>query len=505
MADVGAAFVLLADPFVLGVILGAAVYGLFIGSIPGLTATMAAALLVPFAFFMDPLPAIASIVTMSAMAIFAGDIPGALVRMPGTPASAAYVEDAYRLTRAGHGAQVLGVGMACAAIGGLFGALALMTISPLLAQIALHFTSFEYFWIAVLGLSAAVIISRGSQVKGSIALLIGLLLSTVGIDVTLGLPRFTFGRTDLLAGVDFIAAMIGLFGFSEILRNVTTQGISTGGRSIDMTAFWRTVGSTVWRYKRHLPRGGVIGTFIGGLPGAGADIAAWVTYAATKNTSREGHKFGRGSGHIEPIVAAGSTNNAGLASAYVPTLVFGIPGDTITAILVGVLIMKGLRPGPAIFTEQAPLLYAVFIVFIIANLLLLPLGYLVIRFSGKLLSIPRNALMPVIFAFCVVGAYSVNNAVFDVYTMLAMGVLGFLMERYGFPVAPVVLGIVLGPIVERNFMQAVIATDWNLALFFTRPVSAVLLVLTLLTWLLPILQPVVARRLASRRAKTPTG
>jgi TctA family transporter len=257
--------------------------------------------------------------------------------------------------------------MVGAALGGLIGALALMLAAPLLAEIALRFTSFEYFWVAVLGLSAAVIISRGSQVKGSIALLVGLLLSTVGIDITLGLPRFTFGQTDLLGGIGFIPAMIGLFGFSEILRNVTSRQLAAATGSLDMTGFWPDVGSTMWRYKRHIPRAGAIGTFIGMLPGAGADIAAWVSYAATKNSSREGHKFGRGDGHIEPVVAACSTNNAGLASAYVPTLVFGIPGDTITAILIGVLMMKGLQPGPAIFTDQAPLLYAVFLTFVIAN------------------------------------------------------------------------------------------------------------------------------------------
>jgi putative tricarboxylic transport membrane protein len=257
--------------------------------------------------------------------------------------------------------------------------------------------------------------------------------------------------------------------------------------------------STIWRYKRHIPRGGLIGTGIGMLPGAGADIAAWVSYASAKNSSKEGHKFARGDGHIEPIVAASSTNNAGLASAYVPTLVFGIPGDTITAILIGVLYMKGMQPGSQIFVEQTGLVYAVYLTFLAANIILLPLAYLAIRSSGMLLRIPRNVLMPIILVFCIVGAYAINNNTFDIWVMMAMGLLGFAMERNGFPVAPVVLGIVLGPIVERSFMQSVIATDWDLLRFFTRPISATLMILTLLIWVSPLLKPVVARWWQRRR------
>jgi TctA family transporter len=479
---------LMMDPALWGVILLAGVYGLFIGSIPGLTATMATALLIPFAFFLDPLPAIAAIVTMSAVAIFAGDLPGALVRMPGTPASAAYVEDAYRLTRSGKGATVLGVGMICATIGGLIGVAALMIGAPVLAEVALRFTSFEYFWVSVLGLSAAVVISRGSQVKGTIALLIGVSLSMVGIDIIFGAPRLTFGYADLLSGIHFIPAMIGLFGLSEILRNVTGRRLSAATGRINMTGFFREALATIWKYKRHIPRGGAIGTGIGVLPGAGADIAAWVAYASAKNSSKEGRLFGRGNGHIEPIVAASSTNNAGLASAYVPTLVFGIPGDTITAILIGVLYMKGMQPGSRIFVEQPDLVSAVYLTFAVANLLIIPLAYLAIRASGLLLRIPRNVLMAVIFVFCIVGAYSVRNNTMDIWVMLAMGLLGFALERNGFPVAPVVLGIVLGPIVERTFMQSVIATDWDLLQFFTRPISALLLVMTVTIWFLPVLK-----------------
>lgn len=497
LANLGTAFGMLADGTLLLVILASAVYGLFIGAIPGLTATLATALLVPFTFFLEPLPAIASIITMSAMAIFAGDIPAALVRMPGTPASAAYTEDAYRLTQSGRGALALGVGLVGSVVGGVFGAVVLIAAAPALADFALRFTSYEYFWVAVLGLTASVIISQGSQVKGAISLLIGLLLSTVGIDVALGYARFTFGETSLLQGISFIPAMIGLFGLSEVLRNVLRPTGPVAAVQLRTRGMFRDTARTLWRYRKGVASGNVIGGAIGALPGAGGDIAAWVSYAATKNASREGHLFGRDKGHIEPIVSAGSANNAALASAYVPSLVFGIPGDTITAILLGVLLVKGVQPGPQLFTEQAPMLYSIYLVFIVANLLLLPLGYLAIRFSGLLLRVPAAVLMPIIVAFSIVGSFAINNGQLEIIVMLLLGILGYLLERTGFPLAPVVLGLVLGPIVEKNFMQSVIKTDWDLTQFLTRPISATLMVVTVLVLAYPLL-----RRVAERFTRT---
>jgi TctA family transporter len=494
VGDLATAFAMLADPTLVVVVLASAVYGLFIGAIPGLSATLATALLVPFVFFLDPLPAIAAVITMSAMAIFAGDLPSALVRMPGTPASAAYTEDAYLQTRAGHGARALGVALLGSVIGGVVGAVVLMVAAPLLAEFALQFTSYEYFWVAVLGLTASVIISAGSQVKGAISLLIGLLLATVGIDIALGYARFTFGSTDLLQGISFIPAMIGLFGLSEVLRNVMRPGGPVRVARLRTQGMFGETLRTLRRYWRRLVSGNVIGSTVGALPGAGGDIAAWVSYAATKNTSRERHLFGKGEGHVEPIVSAGSANNAALASAYVPTLVFGIPGDTITAILLGVLLVQGVQPGPELFANDAPLLYGVYLIFIIANLLLVPLGYLAIKGSSWLLRVPGSVLMPVIVAFCVVGSFSINNGYLEIVIMLALGVLGYLLERGGFPLAPVVLGLVLGPIVEKNFMQSVIKTNWDLTQFLTRPVSAALVLLTALVLAYPLLRGLVRRR-----------
>jgi putative tricarboxylic transport membrane protein len=475
--------VLLMAPKVLLIICLSSLYGLFVGAMPGLTATMAAALLIPFTFFMDPVPALVSIVTMSAMAIFAGDIPAALVRIPGTPSSAAYTQDSFELTKQGKAELVLGVDVVFSAIGGLMGAVILMTSAPLLAEVAMKFSSIEYFWLAALGLSATVMVSRGSQVKGALSMVLGLFLSTVGVDITLGYPRFTFGSIELLNGVDFIPAMIGVFGVSEVLRNVLQGEMSFPITRVKAGRIFTGMWGMIRRYKLNILRSGLLGTFIGILPGAGADIAAWLAYAVSKKCSKEPEKYGTGS--IEAIVDSGTANNSCLAGDWVPALVFGIPGDSITAIVIGVLFMKGLRPGPMIFERNPEIVYAVYFSFIVANILMIPFGYLAIKASARMLRVPKNILMPAILMFCIIGSFAINNTVFDIGTMLVMGVAGYFLETAGYPVAPIVLGLVLGPILEQNFMTSMIKLDWDLPLFFSRPIGAVLGGITVLIWFFP--------------------
>ncbi len=476
---------LIVKPYVIFVILMSALYGLFVGAIPGLTATMATALLVPVTFFMDPVPALAAIVTMEAMAIFAGDIPGALVRIPGTPSSAAYVDESYALTQQGKAGFVLGTDVTVAAIGGFIGALILINLAPLLAEVAMRFTSFEYFWLACIGLSCAVLVTKGSLIKGMVSLLIGLFMTTVGVDITLGYPRFTFGVTDFLNGFSFIPAMIGMFGVSEVMRNVSGDAVRITAEAVKPGRIFAGVGKTLRRYKLNVARSGLVGTFVGILPGAGADIGAWIAYALSKKFSKTPEKYG--TGHIEGIVDAGTANNAGLGGAWVPALVFGIPGDSITAIVIGVLFMKGLRPGPMIFQERPEVLYAVYIAFILANLILIPLGYLAIKAGSQMLRVPRNLLMPTILMFCIVGSFAINNTTFDVTIMLFTGILAYFMEANGIPVAPAILGLVLGRLVEESFMVSMIKSNWDLTLFFRRPVGAVLGFITIVLWLSPLI------------------
>jgi len=480
MTPLEAALWLVLDPYVLVVILCAALFGLFVGALPGLTATMATALLVPITFFMEPVPAIAAIVTAVAMAIFAGDIPGALLRIPGTPASAAYVEEAYRMTQKGQAELALGTGLVASAIGGLFGAAVLAFSAPALAEFALRFSSFEYFWLACFGLSCAVFISTDQPTKGVVSLLIGLFIATIGIDITMGYPRFSFGNVELMGGVSFIPAMIGMFAISEILRYATTVAGPLEAPAQAIVHIFRGLGRVLWRYKSNLLRGNVIGTAIGVLPGAGADIGAWISYAVAKRFSKERDKFG--TGHVEGLVDAGAANNSGLGGAWVPALVFGIPGDSVTAIVIGVLYMKDMNPGPTVMLHAPELLYAVFITFFVANLLMIPLGYGAIRLSRQILHVPRDVLMPIILLFCIVGAFAINNTVFGVGIILVLGLLAFIMEENGYPIAPAILGIVLGPLVEESFMTSMIKADGSLLGFFERPIAAVLGVITLAIW-----------------------
>jgi TctA family transporter len=492
---------LILKPYVIFVILMSAMYGLFVGSIPGLTATMATALLVPVTFFMDPVPALAAIVTMEAMAIFAGDIPGALVRIPGTPSSAAYVDESYALTQQGKAGFVLGTDVTVAAIGGLMGALILINLAPLLAEVAMRFTSFEYFWLACIGLSCAVLVTKGSLIKGMVSLLIGLFMTTVGVDITLGYPRFTFGVTDFLNGFSFIPAMIGMFGVSEVMRNVSGDAVRVTTEAVRPGKIFAGVGKTLRKYKLNMARSGLVGTFVGILPGAGADIGAWIAYALSKKFSKTPQKYG--TGHIEGIVDAGTANNAGLGGAWVPALVFGIPGDSITAIVIGVLFMKGLRPGPMIFQETPEILYAVYTAFIVANIILIPMGYLAIKAGSQMLRVPRNLLMPTILMFCIVGSFAINNTTFDVSIMLFTGILAYFMEANGIPVAPAILGLVLGRLLEESFMVSMIKSNWDLTVFFRRPVSAVLGLITIVLWISPLMGVLRGRLRARSKGANP--
>lgn len=491
---------MLTDPYVIFVIIISSLYGLFVGAMPGLTATMAAALLIPITFFMDPMPALAAIVTMVAMAVFAGDIPGALVRIPGTPASAAYTQDSYELSKQGQCELVLGVDLVFSIIGGLIGTVILIISAPILAEYAMKFTSFEYFWLATLGLSTSVVVAKATPAKGALALLFGVFLSTIGIDITLGYPRFTFGNVDLLGGINFIPAMIGLFGISEVLRNVMGGELEYPIAKVKTSKIFTGLWSLTKKYKVNVVRSGLIGTVVGILPGAGADIAAWVAYGVAKKFSKKPEKFG--SGAIEPIIDAGTANNSALAGVWVPTLVFGIPGDSVTAIVIGVLYMKGLRPGPMIFMREPGLIYAIYFTFVLANLLMLPFGYLAIKFSSNVLKVPKKFLLPAILTFCTVGSFAINNSLFDVGIMLVLGVIGYLMEENDIPVAPVVLGLVLGPILEKNFMISMIKTEWNVLQFFSRPISAILGGMTVLLWLSPILMSLLKKRMG--RVAQPT-
>jgi TctA family transporter len=416
------------------------------------------------------------------MAIFSGDIPGALLRIPGTPASAAYANEAYQMTIKGQAELALGTCLVFSAIGGLFGTIVLILFSPSLAEFALQFSSFEYFWLMVLGLSAAVFVGSGSTLKASISLVIGLLIACVGMENPAAHPRFTFGLPELMSGIELIPMMVGLFAVSELLRYVTDIAPPPIVVATKIGNIFGGMWGLLKTYPVQLLRGSALGTLIGIQPGAGADMAAWMSYATSKKFSKEPEKFG--TGHVEGIAESGAANNSALAGAWIPAIVFGIPGDSITAIAIGVLYLKNMNPGPTIFINNPQNIYAIFIVFMLANLVMLPLGWLAVKLATRVLNIARNILMPTILVFCIVGAFAVTNSTLGVLLILCFGVIAFVMEENGFPIAPVILGAVLGKMLEENLVTSLIKSDGDMLLFFTRPIAMWLAAATLVivTW-----------------------
>ena len=457
-------------------------YGSLFGAIPGLTATLAVALFIPIAFFLDPVIALPAIIAISSVAIFAGDVGSSIAKIPGTPASAAYAEEIHLLSRQKGPIYSLGISAMGSALGGIIGTILLIFSSTSLARLATQFSSFEYFWIAVLGLTAGIFAAGKAPIKGVVSLFLGILFSTVGVDPTLGYPRFHFGSPDLLSGLNYIVAMIGLFGFSEVLEylykkppNVNEQSIHKSKTS-SIHSFFIAPSLLLLRERWSVLRSSFLGVLVGFLPGAGADVGSWVATSVQKVSAKSSNN------EPDEVIAAGSSsNNAAVASAWIPALSLGLPGDTVTAIVLGVFMMKGITPGPLLFEQSMDLVWSLFITFLIANVVLLPFyGYITARLAAFVIKAPFNILLSIIAGLCVVGAYAINNNPFDIWVMVGMGCIAFLLRRGGFPLAQVVLGMVLGPILEQNFMISAIKSRWSILSFFERPIALILMVLTIL-------------------------
>lgn len=460
-------------------------FGIFVGATPGLTATMAVALIVPITFYVpNPNTSLAMILGVSFTAIFAGDLPGTYLRIPGTPASAAATLDAHQLARQGRGREVMLLDLICSCLGGLLSVLALIWIAPQLARWGLKFSNYEYFWLAIMGLSMSAVVSIGAVSKGLLAAAIGLLLATVGIDTVSGQQRFTFGKDELMDGINFIPVMIGLFGLSEVLRSLTyRQSFEAAAKIVEQVPSTLKLWLTVWKHKFLVVRSSVLGTLVGALPGAGADIAAWAAYGLAQRTSKEGEKFGTGS--IEGVVAPTSANNAAVGGAWIPALVFGIPGDAVTAIVLGAMIMYDIKPGPLIFQESPQKMHDLFSIALITQFLLLLCGWVGIRAFSSIIKLPRPIIMGAVIVFSVVGSYAIRNSVFDIWVMLVFGVAGVFFERLKVPLPPLILGLILGPMLEENLRTGLIksAGDWRP--FFTRPICLMLIAMLLIGAIAP--------------------
>jgi TctA family transporter len=476
----------------------AMVLGIFVGGIPGLTATMAVALIVPLTYHMQPIAGLAMIIGVSFTSIFSGDIPATFLRVPGTPASGTAVLDGYQLFKKGHGATAISLDLFCSAIGGVIGILLLIFISPLLASFALKFTHFEYFWLGVLGLSMSTIISKGSNVKGFFSMGVGVLVSTIGIDLVTGYPRFTFGNSELMGGISFIPVMIGLFGISEVIKNIAdtspkdllVEDVSVIKGKMDISL--KSVAPHLKGNVGLILRSSVMGTLIGALPGAGSDVAAWVSYGAAKKTSKHPDEFGQGS--IEGVIAPTSANNAAIGGSWIPALVFGIPGDTITSIVLGAMLMYGLKPGPLIFQGERALVDQIFAVGLLSQVFLLFIGFLGIKAYAYIFKCPRSIINSSIIIFSIVGSFALRNSVFDIGLVAIFGFIGFACERGDVPLPPMILGLILGPMVEENLRIGLVKTDGNFLQFLQRPISFVLFVIVLLLFLWSPVKNLVSRK-----------
>ncbi len=466
-------------PWLLGMI-----FGVFVGATPGLTATMAVALIVPISFYLPPNAGLAMIIGVSFTAIFAGDIPATYLRIPGTPASAAATLDGHVMAKQGRARVALSLDLLCSCIGGLIGVGLLMLLAPQLARFSLRFSNFEYFWLAIFGLSMSAVVSNGRTYRGLIAASFGMLISTIGIDLVSGSQRYTFGSMELMSGVGFIPVMIGLFGISEVLRNVwQPQDLHASAIRPESAPPWRGIAKTLWRFKGTVAKSSTLGTLIGALPGAGADIAAWAAYGVAQRTSKSADSFGKG--NPEGVIAPTGANNAAVAGAWIPALVFGIPGDSVTAIVLGALLMYDIKPGPMLFEQSGEQVQSIFMIALLTQLLLLPAGYFGIKGFAWILRLPRSIVLTAVVICSVVGAYAIRNSLFDVYVMVFFGLVGFILEAALVPLAPLILGLILGPMVEENLRTGLIKSEGSWIPFVSRPICAVLLGLMILAFLGP--------------------
>jgi putative tricarboxylic transport membrane protein len=481
---------LLLDPKILLVVFAGTLVGIIVGALPGISGSTTTALLLPFTITMTPVEAIAFLGAIYCAANFGGSITAILVNTPGDPSASATAFDGYPMAVKGEAGRALGISAVASAIGGIFSVVVLIFAAPLLARLAYSFGPPEYFALAVFGLSMVAMTGGDSMVKNLIAGAFGVMLATVGQDITTGVERYTFGIYIFSDGIDFIPVLIGLFALSELIEQASQLGTRVAVAKLGAVRLpsW----ADLRKCAKAIAISSGLGTFIGALPALGATTAAMIAYVETRRWSKNKHEFGKGA--IEGVAGPEAANNAAVGGAMVPTLALGIPGSGTTAIILAGLIVQGVRPGPHLFNEQPLLLYAVFSSMLLANLLYLVLGMGFAKVFARISLIPPQFLWPGVFVLSVIGAYGPNQAIAEVWIAIAFGFIGFFMRRFGFSPAPLVIGLVLGKLVEETLKQSLIIFDLSWGGFLGRPIAMTLFGLTALF----LLAPVVMRRLGSR-------
>ena len=450
--------------------------GIIIGALPGLTSPMGVALLIPFTYTMEPVPAICMLVALYCGGTFGGSISAILVHAPGTPAAAATTFDGYPLAQKGQAGKALGMACVSSSIGGLFSVIILILLAPTLAEIAIKFGPPEYFALAVFGLSMISSLGAKAVLKNLIGGTIGVFIACVGMDEISGFGRYDFGITHLMDGISFIPVMIGLFAATEVFRqaDIGIRKVVVDRKISGLLPTWQDIKSV----KKTLIRSSLIGTFIGILPAEGGTVASFIGYNEAKRFSKEPEKFG--TGVLDGIAGPECANNAATGGAMIPTLALGIPGSGTTAVILGALLVQGMRPGPLLFLQHTDVVYSVFVGMFFANLMFLVLGLGGAKLFSKVLMVPNYVLSPIILVLCMVGTYALHNNMADVWIMLACGIVGYKMKEYGFAAAPIVLGLVLGELIEISLRRSLIVFGNNPLVFFTRPWSAAFIFLTIL-------------------------
>ncbi|MGQ0675315.1 MAG: tripartite tricarboxylate transporter permease [Rhodospirillales bacterium] len=469
-----AGMAILSDPKIMGLVVVGTLLGIVVGALPGISGSTTTALLLPLTVMMSPVQAIAFLGSIYCAANFGGSITAILINTPGDPSACATAFDGYPMAARGEAGRALGMSAIASAIGGISSVFVLIVAAPLLARVAYNFGPPEYFALTVFGLSMVAAIGGDSQVKNLISACLGVLLATVGLDLTTGVERFTFGVYSLSDGVEFIPVLIGLFAVAELLEQATRRGGVT--EYFKLTTVKLPSLADFRKCAKAIALSTGIGTFIGVLPALGATTAAMICYNETKRWSKYKHEFGKGA--IEGVAGPEAANNAAVGGAMVPTLALGIPGSTTTAIILAGLIVQGVRPGPHLFNEQPALLYTVFASMLAANILYLVLGLGAAKLFARLALIPPAFLWPAVFVLSVVGAYAPNQSVADIWVVLIFGVVGFLFRRFGFSPAPMIMGLVLGKLCEETLKQSLLIFDHDWPMFLTRPVVVALFLIT---------------------------
>ncbi|MDR2005718.1 MAG: tripartite tricarboxylate transporter permease [Acidaminococcales bacterium] len=479
----------MANPGILAFCVAGALIGVVFGAIPGLTATTAIAMFTPMTFKMSLETSFAFLLGIYCGGYYAGSIPAILIRTPGAPGNAATCLDGYPMCEQGKAGKALSLSVVSSCIGGLFSSLMLFLFAPLVSSMALRFGAPEYFAVALMGMTCIISVSSKDLVKGVAGALIGVVISMIGMDSISGMPRFTFGSVRMMAGVSLIPALIGFFALTEVFGKTEEIGRNKKMNVIDLS-FHRPVFMEYWAVKWNLFKACVIGTVIGAIPGTGPTIASWLAYNEAKRTSKNPEQFGKGSS--EGIIACEASNNAVTGGALIPLLTLGIPGDSVTAILLGALMLQGLTPGPMMLMENFGILAFFLAVLFVSNIVMLIAGLFGSKFFPYILAVPSKILIPFVMVFCLVGTYASSGSFFDLKAVVAIGILGFALQKMKFTMPPLVLGFLLGPILENNFQRAMLASNNNPLVFVQSPLSVGILLLT------AILTVVLYRRQSAR-------